>query len=413
MHSPSRSPLRPLRAAGFTLIELMVAMVVSLVLVLALMTMTTNFERSKRQTQGNSVMGQNVGYISYDFDRQLRSAGSGFLSNAIDPNGSGADLTAYRRTLGCTLNVSLSGNRILPMQSAISTQPFSAVPLNVPLIPVLIYAGVGVGGGDVLAIMAGSSGIGETPIGIKPLGAGANQLELASSVGLKANDLLLVVETNRPCMLTQVASNYVSGPTNTAVALGGDYYAATSGTASLTGYATGTGVSSVLLFGNTNNMPQLRLYGVGANHQLLGLDLLRAQNGGAAYTAAENVQDLRALYGVDDNFDGVIDRWVPPTDTNFTATALSDHSAASQQRLLSIRAVRIGLLVHSDRIEKDAVSPTSVTMFSDLGPTLTRTISLSGTDRQRHYRVVDFTIPLRNAVPPTFPVTVPTTQVAP
>ncbi|XHS80060.1 PilW family protein [Burkholderiaceae bacterium UC74_6] len=433
MHA-STSSSRSLRQTGFTLIELMVAMTVGLVVIIALMAVTRNYETSKRQVQGNAVMGQNIGFVSYDLDRQLRTAGSGFLSSARDNNPAVAnaidqpDLTAYRRALGCTLNVTRSGTQILPRTTAFAA-PFASVPLSVRLIPALIHAGIGANGSDVLAIIGGTSGVGEVPIGVRPNGVTFSQVDLLSSVGIKANDLMLMIETGQPCMMTQVASTYASTGTNTAVTLGGTYYAATSGSVSLSGYATGLGnpanypggfVTSVLLFGNasgtTPNYPQMRLYGVDTDHQLKAVDLLGNDNGGAVYPAAENVRDMRALYGLDTDFDGIVDTWVQPTGS-FTVAALTAGTAAAQNNLMQIRAIRVAMLVHSDRIEKTNVSPTTFTLFGDLATALQTTVTISGTDLQRHFKVVDFTVPLRNAqqlpvIDSTFTAT-PISQIVP
>jgi type IV pilus assembly protein PilW len=65
--------------------------------------------------------------------------------------------------------------------------------------------------------------------------------------------------------------------------------------------------------------------------------------------------------------------------------------------------VRIGLILRTSLPERDVVSTKALTLFSDLGSTLTYTRTLKtdtedATRRERHYRyrTVELTIPLRN-----------------
>jgi type IV pilus assembly protein PilW len=60
-------------------------------------------------------------------------------------------------------------------------------------------------------------------------------------------------------------------------------------------------------------------------------------------------------------------------------------------------AVRVGLILRSATLERDDVSQTIPEMFSDTG--LKRdAVTLTNDDRRYRYRVVEFTIPLRNVL---------------
>jgi len=374
------------RQSGFTLVELMVSMVIGMAIVLALMTVTARFESGKRQNGSANALSLNAGYVAYDMDRAARSAGSGYLQS-------------YKQVLGCTLNAS-RGGQILPSPAAFPA-PFSSVPQQVRMIPFLIHAGAGAGGSDVLAVISGTSGVGEAAIGIKPGAAATAQLGLLSTVGLRAQDMLLMIEAGKPCLLTQVASNYVFNSGSSLLALGGSYYAATVNSASVTDYGDG----SVLNLGNgADNPPQMTLYGI-LGSDLVSYDLLRTDGTQNTQLESSGVVDLRALYGIDSDDDGVVDTWVEPTDANYTVGALTDGSQNAQQHLARIRAVRVGMFIRADRIEKstgnvtkDAISPPTLTMFADLtnDPRYTRT--LSDTERLERMRVIEITIPLRNAL---------------
>jgi type IV pilus assembly protein PilW len=142
----------------------------------------------------------------------------------------------------------------------------------------------------------------------------------------------------------------------------------------------------------------MQLIGVGADATLFGYDMLRLDGTDAARPLADGVADLRALYGIDSNNDGQIDAWVAPTDANFTAAALTAGTLLAQQRVMSIMAVRIGLVLRSDRIEREDVAPASITLFTDLPAGVQHTHNIAAGDRRQRFRGVEFTVPLRNVM---------------
>jgi type IV pilus assembly protein PilW len=102
------------------------------------------------------------------------------------------------------------------------------------------------------------------------------------------------------------------------------------------------------------------------------------------------------VYGVDTNNDGVIDTWVRPTAAPWTAAALLDGSVAARDNLRSILAVRVAVILRSSLPERTAVSNGTITLFDDLALTPAVSRSFTGAEQQQRYRVVDFTVPLRN-----------------
>ena len=216
LHLPSS---RAAAVRGFSLIELMVSVVIALIVIVAMTKVSAQFETSKRQDTTTSEMSTNSGYLAYDFDRQVRSAGSGF--SAVN----------RQETFGCALYASKGGAQILPSLAAFPA-PFSTVDQTVRLLPVLAFGGAGAGGSDVLQIMTGTGGIGETASQVRQNSVDASSLRLTTTVGIRGDDLLLVTETNRPCMLAQVAAAYTGGPSQQ-VDLAGSYYASSVGVQSL------------------------------------------------------------------------------------------------------------------------------------------------------------------------------------
>lgn len=383
MHTPQQA--RRTVAHGFTLIELMVAMAIGLALTLALTTVMIRHDGGKRTLVSSNDLSLTSSFVSFSLDRELRSAGSGFTQS-------------WRDTFGCLLRVARSGTQILPRAAAFPA-PFDAVPQQVRLAPLLIHAGAGDGGSDVLAVATGAAGLGETPIRVQPASVTATDLRVTSTVGLRANDLVLVSEDGVGCVVQQVASPFTGGATQL-LSFGGAYAQAEIDSVQLVSFST-AGTAFVSLLGNTTGSPpMLRLFGLGANATLFSHDILRLDGTDSVQPVVDGVADLRALYGVDTSVvaDGIIDAWVLPTAAGFTAAELSDGSQAARERMLRILAVRVGMVLRSDRIEREAVAPASLTLFNDLPAEVQHTHSIDTDLRNQRFRMVEFTVPLRNVM---------------
>lgn len=371
------------RKRGFTLIELMVAMALGLVLTLALTTVMVRHDAGKRTLVSTNDLSLTSSYLAFSLDRELRSAGSGFTQD-------------WRQNFGCLLRVARGGTQILPRGAAFPA-PFAAVPQQVRLAPVLIHAGAGNNGSDVLAVATGAAGVGETPIRVQPASATATDLRVTSTVGLRGNDLVLIAEDGLGCVMQQVATPFTGGA-NQLLSFGGTYAKAEIDSLQLVNFGTAS-TAFVSPLGNANgNPPMLRLFGVDANATLVSHDMLQLDGSDDVMPLVDGVADLRALYGVDSDGDGRIDNWVAPTATGFTAAALTDGSLAARQRLLTIMAVRVGLVLRSDRIEREQVAPASLTLFGDLPTALQYTHAITSGLRNQRFRTVEFTVPLRNVM---------------
>jgi type IV pilus assembly protein PilW len=370
---------------GFTLIELLVAVVLGMALVLALTTVMIRHDSGKRTVVSTNDLSLASSYVSFALDRELRSAGSGLTQDS-------------RNTFGCMLRVARGGAQILPRAAAFPA-PFDGVPQQVRLAPLLIHAGVGTGGSDVLAVVTGSAGLGEAPIQVQLGSATANNLRMANTIGLRGNDLVLVAEGGVGCMLQQVAAPF-TGSADQLLSFGGAYAKAEIDSLPLASFGA-TNTAFVSLLGNTTgNRPMLRLFGVGANATLFSHDMLQLDGTDTAQPVVDGVADLRALYGVDTTVpsDGVIDAWVAPTAAGFSVANLTDGSLAAHDRLLTILAVRVGMVLRSDRIERDEVAPATLTLFSDLPVALQHSHAIAADLRHQRFRTVEFTVPLRNVM---------------
>ncbi|OWQ45051.1 hypothetical protein CDL60_22380 [Roseateles noduli] len=384
------STARPTSVRGFSLIELMVSMVIALVVIVAMATVSSRFETSKRQDSATSDLSTNSGYLSYDLDRQLRSAGSGFSVTRAE-------------TYGCQLFATRNGAQILPAPAAFPA-PFSTVTTSVRMIPVVAYPGAGAGGSDVLQFMLGTGGLGETATQVRLNSVQTNTLRLTTTVGIRGDDLLLISEAGQPCMLEQVTSTAVGGSSQQ-LDLAGAYFATSIGSQSINTRSTSATANALVLGNATNgNPPKLMLLGVNNSQQLVRYDLLQFTNDTSQNPVplADGVVDMRVMYGVNASgaaTAGVVDSWVTPSG-DWAPVNLNANTNAAQNLMTRILAVKISMVLRSELQETPNkgvavnIAPATVSMFPSL-PSAQR-VSYTVTDRTRRHRVVEFTIPLRN-----------------
>ncbi len=371
------------RSRGFTLVELLVAVAISLVLTLAITLMLVRYEGTRRNLTSSNDSSIGGAYVAYLLDRSVRSAGSGFAQ-------------AWRNSFGCQLLVARSSTTVLPRSTAFPA-PFASVSQTVRLAPVVVHAGAGTDGSDVLAVNTGSSGMGESPLRVLTGSAATAQLRVPATVGLRGGDLALVFQGNSECLMEQVSSGFTGGA-DQLLTFGGTYATSTQGSTTLASM----GVSSpafVAPVGNvTTNLPQFQLIGVGPNATLVAHDMLQLDGTDSVVALADGVADLRVLYGVDTNDDGRIDSWQSPASSPWNASSLLDGSATARTNLSRIIALRMGVLVRNSSPERNAVSPTTMTLFSDLGSTLQVSRTLTSTEQLLRWRAVEVTVPLRNVM---------------
>ena len=366
---------------GFSLPELMVAMVIGLVLVLAISTLVARQESIRRGvTSGNDLTG-NSAYAAYLLDRELRSAGAGFSQ-------------APAENYGCALNVSRNNSQLLPATAPFPA-PFASIPQTYVLAPLVVFAGAGTGGSDVIGVATGNSGLSEMPLPVSPKSTAAGQLKLSNTLGMRGGDLVLLAQQGVGCLMEQVSNGFAGGSAQV-LTFGGTYAADTINGKSITDFSNGMAFVSAL--GNvTGNQPRFELIGLGANNTLYSYDLLKLSSS-TPQALVEGIVDMRVVYGVDTARGGLdqVTAWIAPTASGYTAAELTDGTSVAQANLKAILAVRVSLVLRSELVEKTDVTSGTLTMFSDLDTALHRTFTVpTGTANQR-YRLVEFTVPLRN-----------------
>ncbi|WP_354318370.1 PilW family protein [Pseudacidovorax sp. 1753] len=374
-------------ARGVSLIELLVAMALGLIVVLAVMSMLVVGEANRRTTTGTNDMTQTGGFTVATLDRALRSAGAGFAQ--------GFDWGV----MGCKLHAARNGTNVLPVSAAFPA-PFAGLlggatdSADLRLAPVLIGQGQSQTGSDILVTMGGSAALGDLPRLVRG-NAGTQKILLDNTLGLQANDVLLIsAKSAGDCVVTQVDGTFTppAGGTDT-LPLAGLYFRANTTSSSLAGIA-GSADAYMTALGNqdADNL-QMQMFGVGTGGILYRYDLLRSTGSSAAEPLAEGVYALRALYAVDSSStpDGVWDGgYVAPTGDYTIKTLMK--TPDTQRRIVG---VRVAMLVRSPVYEKTMVSPATYVLFSDQ-TALKYTINLSDDDRHYRYRVIDTVVPLRN-----------------
>lgn len=403
-HLPRRTPLHhlPLRrqVRGFSLVELLVAMVISLVVVAAIGTIVFQGEDHKRKLTSANDLGQSGNFVLAQLDSVIRSAGSGFVQGKRDG------------LLGCriTAGTALPRARAWP-------EPFENFPRgNQVLAPVLIGQGQASNGSDILMVMRGNASAGDVPrkqIGTSPLGTTwmlGTALGFAASSASDAPPTLVLAQTpgNNNCLMQQVARTVGSTVELVGTPDGPDgsrFYTPVSADSTTTLASMTQNIDSTLTvlghMGNDNLHPNVQFYLYGADPastSLLRYDMLELQGAdNASLVMADNVVGLYALYGIADAGTGDFHGWVAPNGSYSLGAIVS-----APARLEEIVAIRLAVVLRSAIESKDPVTQEKLTLFAGIksagGQSLENTYTVSAANQRYQHRVLEASIPLRNAL---------------
>lgn len=419
------------RTRGFTLIEMMVALMIGTILTIAVFTVMSTFENRRRTVGSGTDLDQNGNVAMYQFDQWIRTAGTGIAQTVMI----NSDLTTTPYGFGCELFAQKGTTQLLPITTALPAPfdtAFSATSGVVRMTPVMILPGGTLPGAsrqytstatsDALVVMGAGSGNGQTPSPFdKDSVPSATSIPLYNTLAFAAsaptasatNDLVLLTSTDGAkgasssptifnCMVSQVDSSFtnpVSGSSTpvTSLPLGNPtsstgWYAATIGSASITSYSAAGG--QLVDLGNPNGVtpPSFQVIGVGDNNTLYSYDLLNVASP-ALRPRAEGVFEIHALYGVGSTY-------FSPSSGTYALSALTAGSPGAAALLRNITSIRVGVIMRSALYEKDVVAgPTTLTLFggTDVAdPTLKFTRTLTSDEQHYRYRVIEATIPIRN-----------------
>lgn len=363
MFSARRSASTPRRpAAGFTLIELMVGVVIGLLATLAVTHVLVNSEGQKRTTTSGSDAQVNGALALHTLQRTIQSAGYGF---AATPS-----------IIGCPLTARYGA---------------AAVEMPATLAPVFITRGAS-GAPDAVRVFSSGKKTFSVPLRIVVPGyaVGDPLFPLSAVRGIEVGDLLVAARSaGVACEMFRVTS-IVSG---TQVGRADEGWNAANYPANA--YPDGS-------FALNMGAPLDVTYSIeGSSLRANSLNI--ASDGEPSYSGAvelfPNIVNLRALYGKDNDSNGTIDSW-----DNVTPT--------SNAQWLRVVAVRLALVSRSAQYEKEEIttedlkwdvgSGVPVPDASACGTSKCLTLVVSDPDpakvewKHYRYRIFDTVIPLRN-----------------
>lgn len=336
---------------GFSLVELMVALVIGLLTTLIIMQVLSAVEGQKRTTIGMADTQTNGSIALHMISRDLQMAGYGLLP---------------------TKNA--NPHRCHPMPTVDHDKnPDSA---KIPLMPVTITdGGDAAGGSDTLSISFGNTPFGGSPSVITALTG--SRVTIGSNFGCRTDDIALLINGSA-CTTTHVTD------------LGDPADDRSVGLASTDAVSVGRSYLSCL-GGWGNKIYRVRNGALEAN----GIPLI------------SGIVALRAQYGIAAKTDNnQVTSWISAAQDPWNRVPLA---VADRNR---IKALRIAVVARSDLLEKEVVSsacssttvsdpvPTGICAWTGSDDSPAPTVDLSDTTDWNHYRyrVFETIIPLRNVV---------------
>ena len=341
---------------GFSLVELLVAMLIGLIGMIIIFQVFQVSEGIKRSTTSGGDAQQNGVIALYSIERDFKNAGMGFNDTGF------------------------AGCNIIGYDSQRATPNFPPAGVTMKLAPVLITSGAATTAPDQVSVLYGSQSQAATVTLAADMGSPTDDVFVTTPFGYNPGDVLVLNEPNsgKNCSVmefnrTGASSNqlkhdnasYLSGPTPRFNAPGGlgVFYA---GVGTLN-------VSRVFNLGNLYTLPPggtapiylpvYNFYAI-ANGSLTVTSQFLIDNGQPAVTSvADNIVHMRALYGLDDGNndatvpynvtptagDGIVDRYVDAATFNALLALVPPPVPTPWARLVS---VRIALVSRSALPEK-------------------------------------------------------------
>jgi type IV pilus assembly protein PilW len=341
---------------GFTLIELMVGLLLSMLTVLVITQVLTLAEGKSRTISGGSEAQVNASLALFTLQRDIQQAGYGVNPEALGcPVSTGVTRLSFKlapviiedggnETQKITI---LQGNTVNSSAPMPLTATAKTNPAQFP-----VYSSLGARAGDLM-------------VAVPPL----SNWDGVSAPALGCTLFSVVPTAANPLLLNSVPYDF-QPPWNQS--LSQPILEQYTGDGSFPG-------SSYLL--NLGAMA-LRAYAIGANDNLQ-MNELTAGAWSGAQDLYPQIVSLQARYGKDTNGDGIVDTW---------NTDIPKNNAEWQQVL----AVGVAVVGRSAQYEKDEVTQTEPT-WTIGGQTLTLSIAKYVADWKHYrYKVYDTIVPLRN-----------------
>lgn len=368
---------------GFTLVELMVGIAISLVMLLVMAGVLSNANRQSSTTTAGSDAQVTGSIGAHIVERDLRMAGYGLNNAAL----LGCEVYAYDK-----LNSGATERYFV----------FSATPVTIAKGDANVTTDTPFGTPDSLTLTYGTSDVGFSTTNLTAISTGTDEanFKVSNRFGFHVGDVIIVggstdgfsphattkqptagANTIRDCALAQVTAVPTgAGLTDNIAHTSGDYVDASGGTA-FARYNKAGGIGIGFAVGapvyNMGPMPVSVTYAISSKAELTRRD---TADNGTAQPVAENIVMLRAFYGKDTDADGTVDTWDQTTP----------NGGPQWKQLL---AVQFALVAQSQIQETSAVTASPLTLWPN-GPTVT----LSSTQQRYRYKVFHSLVPLRNMI---------------
>jgi type IV pilus assembly protein PilW len=400
MAIPAHSPAAQQRARGFSMVELLVAMTISLIGMIIIFQVFEVSEGIKRTTTSGGDAQQNGAIALYMMDQDLRNAGMGFNDTAY----AGCNITAY--------------------DSSRSPNTFPTAPATMLLVPAQITSGGAATTADSFSVFYGSQPqVANSTTLSANMTAATDSLRVQSRYGFRTGDLIVLLEpgSGKRCAIMEITGLPVSpsdqvdhGNVSYTLATGGVAAARFNPSAGMGVVYTGAGGANAtrvfnlgnLYDANNASMPVYNTYAVASN----ALTVRSGFSDNAAAAIADNIVHMRVVYGLDDGVnngtvtynaaytagDGIIDRFVDGTTVPNWQYVIALRVAVVARSAL---AEKPSSGIPSDPCDTTTTAPTwSGSAWATAAPNLMTALDVSGDANWRCYRykVFETTIPLRN-----------------
>jgi len=373
---------------GFSMVELMVAMVISLIGVIIIFQVFETSEGVRRTATSGGDAQQNGAVALYFMERDLRNAGMGIND------------TIY----------------YAPVCNMIGSDSSRTTPNLPPMIlaPAFIAAGANAQTPDQLSVFYGSQNqIANSTTLVANMVLPTSPLTVQTRFGFRPGDLVLLLEpgSGKNCAFMEVTSlpavpsNQINHDPGTYTLAAGlvsvpARFNPAAGMGVTYGGANTASVARVFNLGNLHDdlnfpasqnvtLPVYNLYSIAANNTLTVSNAFVISGGvPAVNSVADNIVHMRADYGVDDGpaNDGILDRYISATP-NWS----------------QVIAIRIAVVARSALAEKPAgggatCNTTTVppTWSGDTGGARSFDLSADPDWKCYRYRMFETTVPLRN-----------------
>ncbi|MFL6708224.1 MAG: PilW family protein [Massilia sp.] len=389
----ARRPVRPSRAAGFSIVELMIAIVIGLLALAFATRLVVSGEANKQAALGGSDSMQNGVLALFSIERELSQAGWGLN----DPLINGCDTR---------LPAPSTGNKY-----ALLAAPRGGASVT-PLAPVVIQSVAN--GSDIISINAGSalSNTGMVHLSGDYTGGGVIHIDRApygfnGTASVVAGGDVIVVAPESPgkqCAISQVSAVVEGSDNQLLIASGGNNIYSDGGLG--VNFSAKNDGGRVFNLGPSSNL-SFHTWSLNAN----GFLMLRATNlAGTSASGApvtDNIVAIKAQYGLDQRAGAAFDPEGGMQVSTWSGTmpdADGDGVAGSAGDYARIAAVRVAVVARSRNPEKPgsngSCTATPATPFTVFGGTVTVPLAVAGDTVNwtcYRYRTFETIVPLRNS----------------